>query len=107
MGSTSARTVSQLYLEFPAEAEYPTPVLRSFLKTDLIAPGRTEMIVFSLSPRDLSYYDASVSAWVRPGVAIANVGESVTDIRQSKTLQIGPSRRLAVPQSQESQDLLV
>jgi len=81
-GKSPARTVAQLYLEFPDEAKYPTAVLRGFAKTALLRPGSSQVIGFALTARDLSYYDAS-RGWLLTTHANVSVGESSADLRQS------------------------
>merc|ERR1711972_1100880 len=59
IGKVTAATVAQLYLEFPAIASYPTPVLKGFQKINELAPGSSAKATFKLLRRDLSYYDAA------------------------------------------------
>lgn len=40
-GHVAASDVPQLYLEFPAEAKHPAPLLKGFVKTEKIAPGKS------------------------------------------------------------------
>merc|ERR1712012_642845 len=80
-GRISAGTVVQLYAEFPAEAEHPAPLLKSFQKTALIEPGSSVRVVLKLTARDLSYYDARAAGWKQVASFKAHVGESSRDIR--------------------------
>merc|ERR1712166_1609845 len=56
-GLVEASDVPQLYLEFPAEAQHPAPLLKGFVKTEKISPGKSTQAVFELTDRDLSYWD--------------------------------------------------
>jgi len=82
MGSRHARTVPQLYLEFPAEAGHPAPILKGFQRTGILPPGSSSAITFRLSRHDLSFYVADQSKWVEATLATAHIGESSEDIRQ-------------------------
>jgi beta-glucosidase len=97
VGSAAAPAVPQLYLEFGPEAEYPTPVLRGFQKTGVILPGGSEVASFSLTVRDLSYFDAGASEWVLCCNLTAHVGESSVDVRQSIDLSGAISEHMETP----------
>jgi beta-glucosidase len=65
----------------------PVKELRAFEKVQL-APGETKTVRFTLSPRDLSYYDAHQGIWVSsPGTHHIFVGSSSRDIRLQQELQ--------------------
>jgi beta-glucosidase len=86
-GSMAAKTVVQLYLEFPAEAQHPTPLLKGFAKTNLIQPGETAAVSIVLKEKDsLRYWDNGV--WVTTPSATAHIGASSADIRRSLVLTI-------------------
>merc|ERR1719480_249391 len=55
-GTACAQAVPQLYVEFPAQAEQPAPILKGFAKTGLIEPGGSAEETFRLVDRDLSYW---------------------------------------------------
>lgn len=87
-GQVSARTTPQLYLEFPEEAEFPTPVLKGFHKTQLIYPGATAKVEFRLTKRDMSYFDGLLDdgyspRWTQVSRATAHIGDSSKDIKQT------------------------
>jgi len=85
-GGTAARTVAQLYVELPASAGHPAPLLKGFQKTGLLRPGAKERVTFGLRERDISYYHVAYwrSSWVKAAAFVAHVGESSADIRQSR-----------------------
>lgn len=73
-GGVPGADVVQLYLRFPAEAGEPELVLRGFVKTRVLAPAKTETVVFVLSRRDLSTWWPGVGWTVargRVGVVLA------------------------------------
>mmetsp|Transcript_66238 Transcript_66238/g.188093 ORF Transcript_66238/g.188093 Transcript_66238/m.188093 type:complete len:136 (+) Transcript_66238:3-410(+) len=73
----------------PPEAGHPAPLLKGFRKTRVLQPGGQEDVVFRLSGRDLSYFDAGSGSWRRAGLARARVGESSADVRQTLDLETG------------------
>merc|ERR1712217_755809 len=86
-GRFTAKAVLQLYLEFPAEAGYPTPILRGFEKTQALKPGDRATAQFQLTHRDLSYYNAKTGSWATPSNLLAHVGESSAHIHASMQLR--------------------
>lgn len=90
-GSVAAKTVVQLYLEFPSEAQHPTPLLKGFAKTDLVQPGKTARVSIKLTEKDsLRYWDNGV--WVKTPSATAHIGASSADIRKSLVLKINAGK---------------
>jgi len=64
-GPVAGAVVPQLYLEYPAKegVDFPVRVLRGFDKLYL-EPGETHTAHFSLTRRDLSYWDVVEQNWV-------------------------------------------
>ncbi|KAK0874534.1 hypothetical protein LTR87_011496 [Friedmanniomyces endolithicus] len=65
-GSVAGATVPQLYLGLPqpANEDYtPVKVLRGFQKV-LLAPGESQTVTFSLTRRDISYWDTFAQQWI-------------------------------------------
>jgi len=86
-GSTAAKTVVQLYLEFPEEAQLPAPLLKGFAKTGLLQPGNAEEVSIQLSDRySLTYWENG--QWIKPSSATAHIGASSADIRQTLVLNL-------------------
>ncbi len=86
-GTAEGREVVQLYLSAPGKA-LPKPALelRGFAKTQLLKPGETQRLTFTLVPRDLASFDAASSSWVaEAGTYTVKVGASSEDIRQTAT----------------------
>jgi beta-glucosidase len=75
--------VPQLYLEYPAKegVEFPVRVLRGFDKVYL-RPGEFRTVHFSLTRRDLSYWDVVAQNWVMvtEGAYKLRVGLSSRDL---------------------------
>jgi len=89
IGSTAAKAIPQLYMEFPEEAGYPTPVLKGFQKTELIQPGMRSKVTFRLTARDFSFFNGFDSAgyprWEMVEKVTVMIGASSADIRATKT----------------------
>jgi beta-glucosidase len=94
-GSVAAKTVVQLYLEFPEEAQHPAPLLKGFAKTKLLQPGSSDTVAIRLSERySLTYWESG--EWVKPSSATAHIGASSTDIRQTLALTLAPDQDVLV-----------
>jgi len=85
--NTGARTgieVAQVYLQFVQAASEallePRFMLRSFQKTRSLHPGESQELLFALTTRDLSTYDAGFG-WQRRLDVRVHVGASSADIR--------------------------
>ncbi|MDR0857832.1 MAG: glycoside hydrolase family 3 C-terminal domain-containing protein [Oscillospiraceae bacterium] len=80
VGDSSGKEVVQLYLgasTYKAEGR-PRRELKAFAKTKLLAPGESEVVTLTLTPRDLQYYDDG-------GKQLAESVEQYTDGKQWKT----------------------
>ncbi|RPB08473.1 hypothetical protein P167DRAFT_608728 [Morchella conica CCBAS932] len=66
-GSVKAKEVAQLYVEFPANTGFDTPVrqLRGFSKVE-IAPGASATVTFDITRKDISVWDVVRQNWVIP-----------------------------------------
>jgi beta-glucosidase len=80
-GVVAAPAVPQLYVEFPADAQYTSPVLKGFEKTEMIQPGREVQVTFTLANSDISYWASG--SWHLAKDFTVHVGASSTDIRQT------------------------
>ena len=82
-GPVAGAVVPQLYLEYPAKegVEFPVRVLRGFDKVYL-RPGEFRTVHFSLTRRDLSYWDVVAQNWVMvtEGAYKLRVGLSSRDL---------------------------
>jgi hypothetical protein len=75
-GTVAGADVVQLYLGDPAAASEPPRQLKGFEKLKL-SPGQTRTVRFTLSGRDLSYWDNAANGWVLPdGQFNVYVGDS-------------------------------
>ena len=88
-GPVSGADIPQLYLGFPSEAGEPPKQLKSFKKTQILEPGATTTVHFSLVDRDLSIWDDGGHMWSKQtGTFQVFVGASSEDIRVTGTLHV-------------------
>jgi beta-glucosidase len=86
-GKMAGREVVQLYLSAPGKS-MPKPAieLKGFAKTKSLAPGESQTLTFSLTPRDLASFDQASSSWMaEAGTYTVKIGASSEDIRQTAT----------------------
>ena len=86
-GKVAGREVVQMYVSAPGQVDAEARLeLRGFAKTRLLAPGESQVLTFTLSPRDLASFDAASSSWkVEAGTHTVKIGASSADIRQTAT----------------------
>ncbi len=91
-GGRSGEETVQLYVGDEATTAVVRPIkeLKAFQKLSL-APGETKTVTFTLSPRDLSYYDVERAGWTStPGMHTLFIGSSSRDIREQQTFDWTP-----------------
>lgn len=79
-GSMAATETPQVYVEFPAQAGHPAPLLKGFEKTDLIQPGKSAHASIKLGDRELSYWESG--RWLKASSVILLLGSSSAQIVQ-------------------------
>ena len=89
-GSVAGKEVVELYISAPGKKmDKPSEELRAFGKTALLQPGKSQTLVFTLSPSDLASFDTDRTEWVaESGSYKLNIGASSTDIRESTTFTL-------------------
>lgn len=87
-GAIAGSAIPQLYLSYPLEAAAPVKSLRGFEKIYLES-GASETVRFSLTRRDMSYWNTVAQTWSLPkGDICVRVGFSSRDISLEDTLTI-------------------
>ena len=85
IGSRPSRTVPQLYLEFPPEAEQPVAILKGFQKTAILQPQDSADVVVPLTERDLSFWKGG---WKRVNRATAHLALSSANFLDSVLIEL-------------------
>ncbi|MFD4976157.1 glycoside hydrolase family 3 C-terminal domain-containing protein, partial [Streptomyces sp. NPDC058424] len=87
-GKRSGAEVVQLYVGMPAGVGEPPKQLKGFQKVSL-KPGQSKQVTFTLTPRDLSYWDTKAHGWVMAaGDYTVMAGTSSRDIAVSDTVRV-------------------
>jgi beta-glucosidase len=88
-GNRAGEEVAELYLhDLHPEIDKPVCELKGFGKVALV-PGETKAVEFTVTPRDLAYFDVPGGQWkADPGEYEIEVGASSRDIRQKITVQL-------------------
>lgn len=98
-GTRAGSEVVQLYLADAATTEVlrPERELKGFAKVHL-APGESRRVRFTVTQRDLSYYDPYVRDWIAtPGRHTVHIGSSSGDLRVSREFQWNGPRDPRLP----------
>jgi beta-glucosidase len=88
-GRRAGQETVQVYVGDEATTDVVRPIkeLRAFQKVSL-APGESTTVKFTLTPRDLSYYDVNRKGWTStPGTHRIYIGSSSADIRLQQPFQ--------------------
>ncbi len=87
-GKAAGREVVQLYLTAPGTiASKPAIELKGFAKTKTLKPGESQLVTFTLTPRDFTSFDETSLSWIaEAGTYTVKVGASSEDIRQTATI---------------------
>lgn len=88
-GKRAGEEVAELFIhDLHPKIDKPVRELKGFAKVAL-APGETKTVDFTVTPRDLAYFDVSGEQWkADPGKYEIEIGSSSRDIRQKKVVQL-------------------
>jgi beta-glucosidase len=89
-GSVAGKEVGQLYISAPAKSiDKPTKELKAFAKTNLLQPGESQTLKFSINAEDLASYIPCKAAWIaEAGEYLVQVGVSSRNIIARKTFSL-------------------
>ena len=89
-GSVAGKDVVELYLSAPSkEMKKPSEELKGFAKTNLLKPGQSQTITFTITPKDLSSFHTKSASWIaEAGNYTVKIGASSTDIKQTANFKL-------------------
>jgi beta-glucosidase len=89
-GQRAGREVVQLYThDLGTTVARPERELRNYTKTPLLAAGASCTVTMNLTPRDLSYYDETLSAWVtQAGEELVYVAQHADDVGLCRSISV-------------------
>lgn len=84
-GAVAGKAVGMAFVQFPANSGVDTPIiqLRDFEKTDILAPGESQVLTFEISRKDVSVWDVVSQNWLVPSLAgsyLFWIGESSANL---------------------------
>ena len=90
-GKVAGKEIVQMYLKAPVgNIDKPSHELKNFAKTELLNPGQSQKIRFTIHAKDLASFYSSKSAWIADcGVYNVKVGASSEDIKLSESFKLG------------------
>ena len=84
----------------------PSEELKGFAKADLLQPGKSQNITFTLNARDLASYDPAVSSWIaEAGKYTVKIAASSANIKQTgsfslaKDIMVEKTHKVLLPQT--------
>jgi beta-glucosidase len=89
-GKTPGKEVVQLYLSAPTtKIDKPSEELKAFAKTNLLQPGQSQTIIFSLTANELASFNTAATAWIADaGKYTIQIGASSLDIKQTASFDL-------------------
>ena len=89
-GAVAGKEIVQLYISAPAQKlDKPTEELKAFAKTNLLQPGASQTISFTITAADLASFDTKTTSWIaEAGKYTIKAGASSINIKQTAVFQL-------------------
>jgi len=89
-GKVTGKEVAQLYITAPsAKLDKPSMELKAFGKTNLLQPGQSQQLTFTISAEDLASFDTDATSWIADaGTYTVKVGSSSASIKQTASFSL-------------------
>ena len=105
-GKVAGKEVAELYISAPTgNLDKPSEELKGFAKTNLLQPGKSQTINFTINSADLASFDTKLTSWVADaGKYTVKIGASSDDIRQTanfnlpKSIVVEKDHKVLVPE---------
>lgn len=84
VGAVAGKEIVQLYIAAPGKiTDKPSEELKGFAKTNLLQPGQSQTITFTIHANDLTSFDTNRASWIaESGKYEIKIGASSLDIKQ-------------------------
>ena len=84
VGAVAGKEIVQLYIAAPGKiTDKPSEELKGFAKTNLLQPGQSQTITFTIHTNDLTSFDTNRASWIaESGKYEIKIGASSLDIKQ-------------------------
>jgi len=89
-GKVAGKEVVELYVSAPTnKLDKPAEELKAFAKTELLQPGKSQTITFTLTPKDLASFDTNTTSWIADaGNYTVKVGASSLNIKATASFNV-------------------
>jgi beta-glucosidase len=89
-GKVAGKEVVELYVSAPTnKLDKPAEELKAFAKTELLQPGKSQTITFTLNPKDLASFDTNRTSWIaEAGNYTVKVGASSLNIKGTASFNV-------------------
>ncbi len=89
-GKTAGKEVVQLYIKAPANTlNKPASELKAFAKTNLLQPGESQKISFTITANELASFNTATTSWVADaGNYTLLIGASSTNTKQTASFTV-------------------
>ncbi|MEP6467731.1 MAG: glycoside hydrolase family 3 C-terminal domain-containing protein [Parafilimonas sp.] len=89
-GKVDGKEVVQLYISAPSnKLDKPEEELKAFAKTNLLSPGKSQTITFTINASDLASFNTNSTSWIADaGSYSVKIGASSTNIQQTAMFNV-------------------